>query len=103
MTELVDRLVRDGLVRRTVDRADGRAKLLVLTEHGIATAKAASVALETCMQSFMHAFEEDEREQLGILLDKLDRGADWDRMMRAWGTYRSSPRRQRRPPAIHIR
>jgi len=102
-TELVDRLVRDGFVQRAADPHDGRAKVLLLTVQGIGAASTASEALERCMRSFTEAFEDGERELLGVLLDKLERGADWHRTMHAWRTYRSSPRAQRRPPAIHIR
>lgn len=102
-TELIDRLVRDGFAQRLAEPNDGRAKRLVLTEHGDATAKASSEALERCMRSFTQSFEDEEREQLGVLLDKLDRGADWHRTMHSWRTYDSSSRKQRRPPSIHIR
>ena len=102
-TELIARLVRDELVERNVDPHDGRARLLVLTEHGVATANAASAALDRCMGSFTESFEDEEREQLGVLLEKLERGADCHRAMRLWRTHQSSPRRDRRPLAIHIR
>ncbi len=60
-------------------RTMGRLRRVVLTEHGVATAKESSEALERCMKSFTAQFDDEQRELLEVLLDKLERGADWHR------------------------
>ena len=101
MTELVDRLVRDGFVERVADTRDLRSKVLQPTARGIEAEVLVRDALERCMASFARDFSTREKAALHALLDRLDRGADGHRTERLWNIHRSSP--GSRPPAIHVR
>jgi DNA-binding MarR family transcriptional regulator len=102
-TQLVDRLVRDGLVVRTVDPDDGRARRLSLTKDGRAYGGFAQEVLERCMDSFMAQIGAEEQATLHVLLERLERGADWQRGMRLLTAARLTGKRRPRTPAIHIR
>lgn len=106
-TEMVDRLVRDGLVDRAVDPHDRRSRLLTPTEGGRRVAEDARKALAECMASFSRSFDVEEKVVLRELLERLERGADWHRTERLWGLHEmgapGAPRPPRRPPTIHVR
>lgn len=99
-TKLVDRLVRAGFVVRTPDPQDGRAKVLRLTSSGARYGAFAKEALDRCMDSCAQHFSVDERASLHSLLARLERGADWHRVLRYWT---SNGPCVRRPPSVHVR
>ena len=67
VTSAVDRLERDGLVRRVPNPTDGRGVLVELTDDGRALALRATEALN----SEVFAVPPVPRERLGALLDAL--------------------------------
>lgn len=76
ITQLVDRLEADGLVRRVPDREDRRSTLAEITEEGrrrYETGLKAQLALE---QDMVQGLSLDERLQLASVLEKLARGND---------------------------
>jgi DNA-binding MarR family transcriptional regulator len=71
MTRRVDRLVEEGLVRRTSSDADGRGVVIAVTETGMARlAEAMPVHLEGVSKLFLERL--DDRE-LAVLEDALDK------------------------------
>ncbi|AXB49096.1 MarR family transcriptional regulator [Amycolatopsis albispora] len=71
LTGLVDRSVRNGLVRREPDPADTRAVRVALTEHG--RVLAAEFYAETCrrVERLTDGLDTAEREVLGKLLGRV--------------------------------
>lgn len=98
--QLVIRLVRDGFVERTPDAHDGRSCVLGLTPSGEQYGAFATEAMNRCMDSVTQHLDTEEKESLGALLTRVERGADWHRSLRLWTTPLPVPRR---PPAIHVR
>jgi DNA-binding MarR family transcriptional regulator len=71
ITAMVDRLVRDGLVRRIPDPADGRITRVELTSSGQERVKAARPPHLRFLSELMSALSEKEQMTLVKLLDKL--------------------------------
>jgi len=67
----VDRLVRDGYVRREENRADRRQKVLSLSEEGTALAGSLEAMLASGVEPMTAALTETEREQFRRLLVKM--------------------------------
>lgn len=105
-TQLVDRLVRDGLIERSPGQHDLRSRVLLLTEYGAGVTEDAGDARRRCIKSITRTFDDADKASLRQQLDRLDRGADWHRTERLWGLHRrgggmgGGPRRR---PAPHIR
>jgi DNA-binding MarR family transcriptional regulator len=72
VTEAIDGLERDGLVRRDPDPEDRRAKRIVLTPPGEAAAKAAGISRIHFVNDVFSALSAEECETLVGLLDKLN-------------------------------
>ena len=71
MTRRVDRLVEEGLVRRTISDADGRGVVVALTEAGLARlAEAVPVHLNGVSKLFLERLDDQE---LAVLEDALDK------------------------------
>jgi DNA-binding MarR family transcriptional regulator len=66
ITGTVDRLARDGLVRKEPHPADGRAAILVLTDEGRDRVESATIALNDVFAE-IGMIEEDEVELVRIL------------------------------------
>lgn len=76
MAQMLGRMERDGLVKRTPDPHDGRSSRIALTE--LAQARLPD-AVETLLQGNRDAlagFTEEETEQLGKLLARLSANLD---------------------------
>jgi DNA-binding MarR family transcriptional regulator len=72
VTEGIDGLERDGLVRRVPDPADRRAKRISLTDAGHAAVRAAEPAREQFIVDLLGALAPKERDELVMLIDKLN-------------------------------
>ena len=72
MTRRVDRLVEEGLVRRTSSEADGRGVVVSLTEAGLARlAEAVPVHLEGVSKLFLERLDDEELAALERALAKV--------------------------------
>jgi DNA-binding MarR family transcriptional regulator len=72
MTRRVDRLVEEGLVRRTSSDADGRGVVIAVTETGMARlAEAMPVHLEGVSKLFLERLDDRELAVLENALDKV--------------------------------
>lgn len=71
-TQMVDRLVAEGLVERIFDPADRRRVLAQITEEGCNRFEAAIQAERQIEQELCACFSPEERDQLIILLSRLE-------------------------------
>jgi CRISPR type IV-associated protein Csf3 len=71
VTQLMDRLEADGLVRRARDPADGRTVLAVITEEGRQRFTAASDAQARAEQELLAALGDGDRAALAALLERV--------------------------------
>lgn len=71
VTEALDGLERDGMVRREPDPQDRRVKRLSITEAGVAAAAATEPVRVALVEQILGVLSEDERGQLKQLLTKL--------------------------------
>jgi len=104
-TELVNRLVRDGVVERVMNPHDGRSKLLSVTDRGLLVGEWAGEAVGFCMSAFTRSFSPDEKTMFLQLLGRLERNARWHRTERLWNIHRFSlmgARSERRPRPPHL-
>ncbi|HVA91983.1 MAG TPA: MarR family transcriptional regulator [Chloroflexota bacterium] len=67
----VDRLVRDGYVRREENPVDRRQKVLTLTEEGVALAASLEAVLAAGVETMLTPLNEEEREQSRRLLLRM--------------------------------
>jgi DNA-binding MarR family transcriptional regulator len=71
VTKRVDRLVRQGLVERSVSETDGRGRVIVLTPAGKKLQERLHPAHLANEDALLGALDADERRQLAGLLTKL--------------------------------
>jgi len=72
MTRRVDRMVEEGLVRRTSSDADGRGVVIAVTETGMARlAEAMPVHLDGVSKLFLERLDDRELAVLEQALDKV--------------------------------
>ena len=71
MAQMLGRMERDGLVRRTPDPQDGRSQRVVLTEAALARLPDAIAVLIQGNRDALEGFTEAEAEQFVELLDRL--------------------------------
>jgi len=77
LTRLVDRLVRQGLIKRSTCSADARGAYAVLTPKGRRTLETARPEhLEAVRRRFCERFDEDELVRLTDAWERLTAGAD---------------------------
>jgi DNA-binding MarR family transcriptional regulator len=69
VTQAVEGLASDGLVERMADPADGRAKLVTLTDKGAAALAASTKAGDQVLQRIFGALDPQRRAFLDELLD----------------------------------
>ena len=74
ITQLVDRLEADGLVKRELDPRDRRARLAAMTEAGRKACKEGSEAQQEAESALLSKLSTEESQQLAALLTKLERG-----------------------------
>jgi DNA-binding MarR family transcriptional regulator len=72
VTQLVDKLEAEGLLRRLPDPEDRRGTRVDLTEAGRAAHKAGREALEQTTRAVFETFQEEDRETLRRLLHLLE-------------------------------
>jgi DNA-binding MarR family transcriptional regulator len=73
-TAVVDRLERDGLVKRTVSDTDRRTVFAALTTAGIRQFEVLAVGHETEVNNLFDMLSETELETLTILLKRIGKG-----------------------------
>jgi len=71
ITQLVDRLEREGLVKRVDDPDDRRSVRAELTASGMEAAINGEAQIEAVREYYRARFTEEERLELGRLLDKI--------------------------------
>lgn len=71
MAQMLSRMERDGLIRRTPDPTDGRSSLISLTETAQTRLPDACATLFQGNADALEGFTEDETAQLISLLDRL--------------------------------
>ena len=76
MAQMLARMERDGLIRRTPDPADGRSSLVSLTEAAVAKLPAARQALEEGRDRVLSGFSADEIQTLVQLMRRLNQNLD---------------------------
>lgn len=76
MAQMLARMERDGLIRRTPDPADGRSSLVSLTEAAIAKLPAARDALDEGQEAVLAGFTDDEVQMLLQLMRRLNRNLE---------------------------
>ncbi|MDT5410385.1 MAG: hypothetical protein QOG14_2605 [Mycobacterium sp.] len=72
ITQAVESLASDGLVERTPDPADGRAKLVTLTDEGAAALAAGTKAGAKVLQRIFGTVDRKQLEGLDELLNVID-------------------------------
>jgi DNA-binding MarR family transcriptional regulator len=72
ITQLVDRLEAEGLVRRVADPDDRRSVRAELTEEGVAREREGTTQLNLVLAEFAASFSAPERAELGRLLSRLE-------------------------------
>ena len=76
MAQMLARMERDGLIRRTPDPADGRSSLVSLTEAAVAKLPAARQALEEGRDRVLSGFSAGEVQTLVQLMRRLNQNLD---------------------------
>jgi DNA-binding MarR family transcriptional regulator len=71
VTEAIDGLERDGLVRRTADPSDRRAKLIAITDAGRIAIKGAVASKQRYIDAVFGALSPDECGEMVRLVGKL--------------------------------
>jgi DNA-binding MarR family transcriptional regulator len=73
-SQMLNRLVEDGLIERSEDAQDRRAKRIVLTQKGVETLHESIHARQQWLHRLVETLDEGERalvsEALGILVDR---------------------------------
>jgi DNA-binding MarR family transcriptional regulator len=72
ITDVVDGLERLGLAERRPDPVDRRAKLVAITDAGLAALEVSNVTRERLLTQIFGALTEDDRATLIRLLGRLD-------------------------------
>ena len=77
-SQMLDRLVQQGLILRTEDPSDRRAKQIVLTEEGLRVLKGGTPARQKWLQELAGALSDAEKESvteaLALLTEKARQG-----------------------------
>lgn len=76
MAQMLARMERDGLIRRTPDPADGRSSLVSLTEAAIAKLPAARLALDEGQEAVLAGFTDGEVQTLLQLMRRLNQNLE---------------------------
>lgn len=75
ITQLVDRLEADGLVSREADPKDRRARLAAMTAAGREACDIGVRIQQEAERALLSELSDVERQQLALLMAKLERGA----------------------------
>jgi len=76
VTEAIDALERDGLVRRDPDPSDRRAKRISITPAGADVAGLAEPVLRQFFERVFSALEAEDQKRLALLLSRLTERLD---------------------------
>jgi MarR family transcriptional regulator, transcriptional regulator for hemolysin len=76
MAQMLSRMERDGLIRRTPDPDDGRSQLISLTEAALQKLPDARQALHEGSERALAGFSDDEIETLLALMRRLNENLD---------------------------
>lgn len=76
MAQMLARMERDGLIKRTPDPTDGRSSLISLTDAAVAKLPAARQALEEGREAVLAGFSADEVQTLVQLMRRLNLNLD---------------------------
>jgi MarR family transcriptional regulator, transcriptional regulator for hemolysin len=71
MAQLLARMERDGLVRRTPDPTDGRSRLITLTDSAAKQLPKGRAVMEAVSEQALAGLSAKERDQLGALLARV--------------------------------
>ena len=71
VSQMADRLEREGLIRRASSHEDARIKVVSLTEKGEALFREMAAVMARRLEHGMEKLEAEERHQLIALLEKL--------------------------------
>ncbi len=72
MAQLLNRMERDGLVKRVSDPADGRSRLISLTARASRQLPNGKAVMDEACETALHGFTEVERAQLLAWLLRID-------------------------------
>lgn len=70
-SQMIDKLEKDGFVKRIPDPDDRRATRIILTEEGTARAYEVDNEQESALERFFVNLQEEEKQQLIALLQKI--------------------------------
>ncbi|MEU2441667.1 MarR family transcriptional regulator [Streptomyces rubradiris] len=84
MTQLVTRMERAGLVRRTADQSDGRGVLVAATDTGLQVFRQRRAERADALRQLVEQLSEPEQEAVRIALPALSRAVQ-DRAVRERG------------------
>ncbi|EFF89150.1 MarR family transcriptional regulator [Streptomyces sp. e14] len=73
MTQLVTRMERDGLVRRTADATDGRGVVVAVTDTGLEVFRQRRAERADALRQLVEELSEPEQEAVRIALPALSR------------------------------
>ncbi len=72
MAQLLNRMERDGLVKRVPDPADGRSRLISLTARASRQMPKGKLVMDEVCETALAGFTSEERTQLLRLLSRID-------------------------------
>ena len=74
VTGIIESLIREGLVTRTVAPEDKRAAMVRLTERGVAQFQLMAAAHEAWVNTMFDSFDSEQLDQFAGLLEQLQEG-----------------------------
>ena len=110
LSEILGKMEAEGYITRSPNEQDKRGVDVTLTPAGLEAAEQMHVSRETSVQDFFSCLDEEEKEQLSHILDKLL--ADWRSKKEMYGgrdrdnrgrDSRERGRRERRSVERHHR
>ena len=75
VTGIIESLIREGLVTRTVAPEDKRAAMVSLTERGVAQFQLMATAHEVWVNKMFDSFDSEQLDQFAGLLEQLQEGS----------------------------
>ena len=75
VTGIIESLIREGLVSRTVAPEDKRAAMVRLTERGVAQFQLMAAAHEVWVNKMFDSFDSEQLDQFAGLLEQLQEGS----------------------------
>ena len=72
--QLIDELVKDGVIKKTPDPEDGRSNIIILTQAGLAAMHDANIVKRKIEQRYMKLIGQSKLNHLNDMLDELADG-----------------------------